>query len=326
MEREDATIRQLVSRWMNIERKLEGEITSLAYEIDEARRNGQKITDAKLYRMERYQSLLAQAKSEVEQFSKINAAEVMTLQRTYAMDGKNFMDEALSPLVQVGVNFNRLPADAVNAAIAYTSDGAPLAKLLMKDYPSTAAGIMQALLDGIAQGWNPRKIASAMKEALSGNLQRALVIARTETLRAFRDAAQTGMEGNADVLEGWIWSSALTSATCPVCWGLHGSFHPLTEKLNDHICGRCVPVPVTKPLAQIDPRLKGLTDPRVRVPMGDMVLRGKSDEFARSILGPGRYDLWKSGVDLSDMVRWTDDPEWGMTPALKALKDLAHAH
>lgn len=248
MDRDATTQRMLTERWLAVEARLDAQATALALEIDTLRNAGQTITPGKLARLDRYQALLAQAQVEVEQYERWANGQIAENQRVYAEMGRGYFEAAMQAALTnpegIAVNFNRLPVGATNAMIGFTGNGAPLLDLLIKDYPKTAAGLTQALVNGTAQGWNPRKTAREMMRAMGGNLDRALVIARTEQLRSYRAAAQVGLESNADILDGWVWSSALTANTCPVCWALHGSIHPVTEAMQDHVCGRCHPAGV----------------------------------------------------------------------------------
>src|SRR4030095_12680785 len=96
------------------------------------------------------------------------------------------------------------------------------------------------------QGRGPRAVAQEIREGLNGNLTRALKIARTETIRAYREASHRTHQENSDVLEGWIWLSALNSRTCRACIALHGTFHTLDERLKGHVNCRCSQIPAVK--------------------------------------------------------------------------------
>jgi hypothetical protein len=335
-DREAATIQRLTDSWLAVERALEPQMTALAYEIEQLRAGGQVITQGKLVRLERYQQLLAQAEAQVAKYSGYAAGEIGAGQRAYWNDGFEYMDESMRLLLTtpqgIALPFNRVPTEAVETMIGLSGDGTPLGELLRRDYPETALRATDALLQGVAQGWNPRKTARALADAFAGNFQRALVVARTEQLRAFREVTAQTFARNADVLDGWYWSSALSATTCPICWGLHGSLHPVSEKLQDHVCGRCVAVPLTKTWDEIgkalDIDLSGTPETRVRVTDGDTLLRRKGAAFQRQVFAgqPGRFELWRDGMNLREMVGWTDDPDWGKSPVLRTLAELKEAN
>lgn len=157
--------------------------------------------------------------------------------------------------------------------------------------------VMDRLIIGAARGQNPRAIASQMLRqvngAFNGGLSRAINVARTEALDAHRDAARTVQNRNSDVLEGWQWLATLTSRTCPACWSLHGSKHPLSERGPDgHQQCRCSRAPLTKSWAEL-----GLD-----IPEPPSLIRDGQQEFATlprrqqlEIMGPTRLRALESG-------------------------------
>jgi len=157
--------------------------------------------------------------------------------------------------------------------------------------------VMDQLIIGAARGQNPRAIASQMLKqvngAFNGGLSRALNVARTEALDAHRDAARTMQNRNGDVLEGWQWLATLGDRTCPACWSLHGSKHPLTERGPDgHQQCRCSRAPLTKSWADL-----GLD-----IPEPPSLIRDGQQEFATlsrrqqlEIMGPTRLRALESG-------------------------------
>lgn len=333
-DREATTIQRLTDSWLAVERALEPQMTALAYEIEQLRAGGQVITQGKLVRLERYKALMAQARAEVEKYTAMTAGEIAQGQRAYWNDGFEYMDESMRLLLTtpqgIALPFNRVPTEAVETTIGLSGDGTPLGELLMRDYPETALKATETLVQGMAQGWNPRKTARALADAFAGNFQRALVVARTEQLRAFREVTAQTFARNADVLDGWYWSSALSATTCPICWGLHGSLHPVSEKMESHVNCRCVAVPLTKTWDEIGKALgidlSGTPETRVRITDGDTLLRRKGEAFQRQVFAgqPGRFELWRDGMNLREMVDWTDDPEWGKSPVLKPIKELSN--
>ena len=74
------------------------------------------------------------------------------------------------------------------------------------------------LIQGVAAGRNPRETARLMVADVEGDfdggLARAQVIARTETIDAYRAGARAHHEANSDVLQGWMWLASLTERTC----------------------------------------------------------------------------------------------------------------
>ena len=155
-----------------------------------------------------------------------------------------------------------------------------------------------------------------MRTAYGVGLNRALLISRTETLRAYREATAQTYQANADILEGWIWSSALDRRTCASCWAMHGSVHALDEKLDDHPNGRCAMAPLVK------------GRPNRIGAVGAERFATLSEADQRAILGPGMYEAWHDGqVSLvpgaaNSIVGRRDDAQWGTMRYARSLRSI----
>lgn len=92
----------------------------------------------------------------------------------------------------------------------------------------------RALIWGTVQGRNPREMAARMvrevQGVFNGGLTRAMVIARTEMIDAYRNAQLEFDKANKDVLAGWQWQAELSSGrTCRSCLAMHGTLHDIEE-------------------------------------------------------------------------------------------------
>jgi SPP1 gp7 family putative phage head morphogenesis protein len=157
--------------------------------------------------------------------------------------------------------------------------------------------------------------------ALAGNMVRALTIARTETLGAYRSAAAITYRANSDVVESWTWQAALGSA-CEICIALHGQVFPLEEEQDTHPNCRCTMIPQTRTWESL-----GFPDaPETRVE-----LEPGPDWFARQppakqlrVLGPGKYAAYKRGeITLADLVQKTRSA-FGPGRHTRPLRELVH--
>ena len=149
------------------------------------------------------------------------------------------------------------------------------------------------LMQGVAAGRNPRDTARLMVRDVQGDfdggLARAQVIARTETIDAYRAGAKAHHEANSDVLAGWVWLAQLSERTCPSCVAMHGTEHDLDEPGPlDHQQGRCSRMPLVKP--ELVPGT-----PTSKVESGAEWLQRQPEGVQRSVLGPGRFEAWKAG-------------------------------
>lgn len=175
------------------------------------------------------------------------------------------------------------------------------------------AVVRRELIRGVAAGANPRVTARRMVaragQGFNGGLHRALIIARTETLDAYRAATQASDIANADVLASWVWTADLGPRTCPACWSMHGRQFPASEPgpLGHQQC-RCSRVPVTKPWSELGLAVREpvslLPDPAARfeeLPVADQ----------RRILGPARFAAWQAGqYPMEDWATRRTTPGW----------------
>lgn len=148
-----------------------------------------------------------------------------------------------------------------------------------------------------AAGDNPRMAARDMiartQGVFNGGLARAEVIARTELLDGYRQAAYQSQWANRDILTGWVWLTELSSRTCPACLDMNGSEHPLTEEGPiDHQCGRCSRVPLIKPLSELG---IGGPEPLSVVPDSEAWFNAQPAEVQRQIMGPTRLQAYQEG-------------------------------
>lgn len=206
-------------------------------------------------------------------------------------------------------------ANAVAALAAVSQPGRPVYALLAQLGRDAAEAAVRELAAGAALGYNPRKTARLMVKAADGLASaRARTIARTETLRAFRSAHLAAYRQNADVVGGWMWRAKLDTRTCPACWALHGSIHPVDEDFAAHPNCRCRPIPVPDlPDAALDAYTRS-------VGTGPDRFAALSAGEQRAILGPARYDLYAAGrLRLEDVVGYATHPVWGRSARVRAV-------
>lgn len=179
--------------------------------------------------------------------------------------------------------------------------------------PAATAAMRRELIAGIDVGRNPREAARRMLAGLqarfNGGLTRAMNIARTEILDAYRTTSQQIHAANSDVVPGWTWLATLDLRTCPSCWGMHGTIHPVSEPgPDDHQQGRCARVPRLATWAEL-----GIAAPEPP----DLIPDAQARFFALSrsaqlrIMGPARLDLLESGrIGWGDLSTVRQNPGW----------------
>ena len=121
--------------------------------------------------------------------------------------------------------------------IGFLADGSPLARLLAELGTETARRIGELLRDGLALGWNPRKVAAMMRREVGMALTRALRIARTEMLRAWRQSSIQGYRDQGALIKGYRRHAQQDTRTCIACLLLDGTFYETQDEFKDHVQG-----------------------------------------------------------------------------------------
>ncbi|MBX7220340.1 MAG: phage head morphogenesis protein [Blastocatellia bacterium] len=305
------------------------DLKQLTDQMESARAAGEVVSQAWLFQRARLQALKVQIERQINQFARdtdlliqaeqhaaIEAARIQSLrliQMALPFDG--------TQLAEAQISFTQLPNEAIQAQLGFLSNRSPLKKLLAQLGPQAATSAGDALIQAVALGYNPRKTATHLREALGGNLSRALTIARTETLRAYRESSRLQFQANADVLEGWVWISARDSRTCASCWAMHGTIHKLEERLDDHPNGRCTMVPRSKSFEELG--IDGVPDTRPPLPeTGEEGFAKLTPKEQDQILGIAAGKAYRAGqVKLSDFVGRKRSTQWGTMRYARSLSD-----
>lgn len=319
LARETRQMQEMARRWRGVEDRLEAEITALADQVTQMRADGAIITEARLWRLERYQRLQAQTLREFERYAGTTTQDIMGMQRDLAALGIEQSTQAIqwSYWPRLGVGFERLPVEAVEAMIGLAGDGAPIGELLKLRMIRDAAGnvlpgvwdqLTRTLINGTALGWNPRKTARGMRDALTGGLQKALVIARTEQLRVYRQAAWDNYQ-KSGVVKAQRRLCAHDDRVCAACLADEG--HIYLGPIPDHPSGRCTGVPVVEGM------------PAIRWTGGEDWFKQQSAATQRGIMGQGRWDAWRDGqFEFGALATRTSNATWGGGLAVTPLNQL----
>lgn len=237
-EAASAMVRVYGESWRRVSQR----IADLQAQIEGA---GPLLEPSWLFQFDRLTTLQAQIEAEIRRFA-VFAADATTANQMRAIQAAGRHAAGLVDLAAgvrptgVEVPFDVLPTAALQELVGFASDGSPLRDLFGEISGSVADGVADTFVSSIAAGYNPRVTARLLRQAFGVGLRRALTIARTETIRAYTEATHRNYLANRDVVEAWVWCSALDSRTCPACWAMHGSIHPLDERLFDHPNGRCL--------------------------------------------------------------------------------------
>lgn len=314
LAQESVQMMRMAQTWLDLELGMRASFSDLAQEVYAMRQAGDKIDRATLYRLERYRRLLRQMQETiVTRYAPYVADEVTAQQRRLLGRGINDASAAIQAVQAergVGATFDRLPVEAVERMVGLTGDGSPLMDVLRDAYPDAVNAATNVLIDATARGINPRETADRMMQAAGGTaLNRALVIARTEQLRVYREASRAQyMESG--LVRGFRRLATHDSRTCPACLALEGEYYDVASPLRVHPQCRCAMIPVVKGYREL------------RFEYGEPWLRSQPEEVQKSILGKGGYEAWRHGVPLSRFASITPNQTWGDTVRVTPIQDL----
>jgi len=238
----DAMVRYYGTGWQ----KLQTDINKLAEQVNAIIESGQTPTNGMITRLEQMQVIQKQVENELNKFVQFADDTVKAQQRVAiaAAERQSYelMNASFPGMIRdnVVIDFYRLPRDSVESLVGFVQDGTPLKDLIGGYVGDAVNDFTQTLVNGLIAGQGPRETARQLRNAYGMGLTKALQIARTETLRAYRTATQASYEANSDILKGWKRSAAKDDRTCMACILLDGKEYRLDEPMDDHVSGRCL--------------------------------------------------------------------------------------
>jgi len=222
-------------------------------------------------------------------------------------------------LANIGLGWNRLPEEAFTNFVGIAADGNPVSNLLAPLGREAAGGVKDAIGTGIALGKGPRQTAQLVRVAAGMPLSKALLITRTETNRAFREATRLDYANNSQVVKGYRRLAAHSERTCMACIALDGTLYALDEPLNEHPNGRCALVPDTITYqdlgldVEMPPQPENARDWLTRQP----------EVTQRKMLGDVRFEAVKRGeLQLNQLATVRQNAVWGDAAVVRPIKDL----
>lgn len=312
---EGEAVRALTREYAEAWGRLRGELEAVLAEIEAARKAGlaEKAIRGLIIERERLPRLLASIEREMAQFGDVAAEVISERQRQALRYAQEYVQTALGGTLRGRLGL--VYADAVEEMVGFASDGSPLRELLDALGPEVSEAVRRELVQGIILGRNPRDTATAIRRAAGMGLTRALRMARTETMRAYREATRQHFLANPDVVTGWIWWSARDTRTCIACIAMHGTEHGLDEILDDHVNGRCAMVAIVR-------GERGRLTPEVQT--GEAWFEGLDAERQREHMpSEAAYRAYKYGeVTLGDFVGRKEDARWGSMRYARSLSEM----
>lgn len=315
---EEAARLTIAARYQRVITALRAEAEAVADRIALARERGIPESPAWVYQTERLARLQQQTLAELAEFTRQAPAVVVAnaeAAATSAADAAGaYLDRAAPVLDGLRQATMQLPRSALLQAVAVTQVG-PLRQLLAAASIDGVEAMQDALAAGIARGANPRVIAREIMWAGGIPGRRALTIARTEVMRAWRESSRATYQQDPAV-DGWTWWSALDRRTCASCWAQHGTVHPLGEAMATHPNCRCVALPKTVSFRSLG---IDLDDPVVEA--GPDLFAALPADTQTDILGPGKAAAYHAGeIRLEDLVEHRTSPAWGPSTSEASLR------
>ena len=309
---ERTQMREMASRWLGVERRLQGNMAALAADMHDIAEDGGTVSSEMLMGHYRYRELLRQLTHELEGYSEYANRTITDRQFQLSRLGITHAERAITTQgIQAG--FNRLPIEAVRNLVGLAGNGSPLSTLLVQSWPLAANRLTQELVNGVALGYNPRKTARLMAQGMASSLDRMMVISRTESLRAYKEASRQSYIASG-VVESYKRLATHDSRVCAACLMAEGTLYELDEEMPEHPQGRCTLVPVVDGIKS--PIWKAGADWFVEQPQGTQL----------SILGKGRYAAWQEGkFSLDELVTVKPNATWGASLQVTPLRELVSA-
>lgn len=320
----------LESAYAHVLATIEPRLSRLYQQIADAQASGEPVPLSWLYEQNRLQTLMRFVEGQINHYAALAQMTTGQLQHYGVQLGTRSAQQQLQATVPPGVSWSfGLPSPSALAnLVGATQAGSPLSDLFAGFGKEAAENVKTALISGLANGDNPATIAPQVAQALGISRNRALVLSRTETIRAYRSANLETLRANDDVCEGWVWQASLSRRSCAVCIAMNGTKHDLSEEMESHPCCRCVPVPLTKSwdaiLGPLGIDTSGIPETSISIPSGASWFAEQDESTQRAILGSNAaYQLYASGkASLSDFVGKSHDAQWGGSLYQKSVKQL----
>jgi GNAT superfamily N-acetyltransferase len=312
---------------------LQPQINDVTQRLQAARQTGdtaKAINDIAIQK-DQLEALQKTIQQEVGAFADYASGKVAILQRQAIIGGIQDAQQMLQGTVPEGVSWswNAVPASAIEAQIGALQKGSPLNDLFDSFGPEAAAAAKQILVASTATGVGPRMTGYLLQDALNTPLQRALTIARTEQMRAYRTAQTLNYQANSDVVDAWIWLAALGPDCCSVCISMNGTEHTVDEFLDSHPNCKCTQVPKTKDWntilddAGIDTEGLDIPDTNPDIQNGSDWFKNQPESTQLAVLGPSKFALFQNGdLQISDLVHHGNDAQWGGYRREKSVAEL----
>ncbi len=344
-----AMVRAYVQSWKRIKTRL----AAMQKDYDKSIASGEPVGLNWIYQNSRLADLQMLIGKELSHFTGFAGTKITAAQKKVIAESLTFSRDEM--ILQLGPQYDvsdflrvkSLPTSSIEIMVGINQPDSPLKRLLDRINIESSQSASDALIEGMILGYNPRKIAPLIRDALGIQLNRALTISRTEVMRAQRLATEENYKANGDIVQKWRWVAAL-DGTCPACMAMHGKEFPLSEKMSSHPNCRCVATPVTLSWEELGKQFgfdfsnvdkSGPTFEEIakkynmspeqvaryqnRQMTGESYFNKLTELEQKKLLGPAKYQAYKDGLfEFEKLAKATYSPIWGEGKTVASLKDL----
>ena len=301
---DNANLEAISRAYTNMYDDMQGDIDSLMLAIDKLNKPTRKEIEA----LPQYKRLMRNAERELDDFT--------TYLKT-AIGGASAAAIGLglahsAALVNVsGAKFQSITPGVMRPLLDFLQKGSPLYQRLDMITTSTVDSVVKSIIDGIGQGFNPRKTAELIQDAFGGGLTDALRNMRTVQIKSYQESARANYIASDGIVTGWVWYANLDGNPCASCIAMHGTEHTLDETLDDHYNGECTAIPLI-------PELGNPVEQN-----GQAWFDSQDEARQRELLGDSKYEAYKAGkFEFSALSNQQDHEIFGTMRTETSLKDL----
>ena len=328
-EREAAV--RLVNAYGEIWRNLGDSIIALDNEIAAMVARGEEPVPWRVGKLTRLKQLRVDIQKQVNDYAIIARNEITLSAREaviVAQQEARLLAQAALPGLgildaRVMAQWQRLNPAAVETLLGFLSPESPLMEGMVERLgPAIAAQVGDKLVEGLALGYNPRKVAQIIRDELGQGLTWSLRTARTVQLQAYRESTRAAYVANPEIVKGYVRRAAQDERTCMACIMLDGKEYLSDITLGEHYNGRCVLIPRTVTYGELG--FRNIPEPQFPpTKTGREWFEAQSELTQRQMMGRGVFEAWQEGeIRLDDLIDQQDDPVWGIMPVEKSLKKL----
>lgn len=234
-------LERLIASYGLMSKRLKDKLDLLLLELGE---------DVNIKKSKRYKDFINALGSEYDKYNTYLQTEIESIvaksQAQAKLDAAALLSAALLAR-GITISPKAIAAKQTNVPLKVLAIGSEHYNRLLELAGKQAQYVINALLEGIRLGYGYEKMGKIIVDALGLGLSDALRWARTIQMEAYRETAHNTMLENSNVIDGWTWFAQVDDSTCDGCSEGHGTFHDVSESLNDitpHIWNcRCVELP-----------------------------------------------------------------------------------